>query len=104
MASEAPQPRAESVSLSGAMARQGGGLYHGQWTGVSATTRRRVAHNVISCEQISKIEAGPRSCTLRPDEGRNPQMPRFPFKNHSDQGGKHAQHTADLGNDLVPVH
>jgi hypothetical protein len=51
MVPKEPQPRVEGVSLSGAMARQGGGLYHDQSIGVSSTTQRRVACSAVSCKQ-----------------------------------------------------
>ena len=51
MATKEPQPRAEGVSLSGAMARQEGSLHHGQGTGVSSTTQRRAAGSAILCER-----------------------------------------------------
>src|SRR5688500_10792623 len=52
MASEASQPCAEGVSLSGAIARQGGRLHHSRCTGVTSTTQRRVARSAIVCGQI----------------------------------------------------
>jgi hypothetical protein len=54
MAPKEPQPRVEGVSLSGAMAQQGGKPTSRSSTGVSSTTQRRVARNAISCEQTLK--------------------------------------------------
>jgi hypothetical protein len=51
MASEASQPCAEGVSLSGAIARQGGRLHHSRCTGVTSTTQRRMARSAIVCGQ-----------------------------------------------------
>jgi hypothetical protein len=59
MATKEPQPRVEGVSLSGAMARQGESLHHGHSTGVSSTTQRRVARNVILGERTLRIEVEP---------------------------------------------
>jgi hypothetical protein len=42
MAPQEPQPRVEGVSLSGAMARQGEGLHHGQR---HSTPHRRTLHD-----------------------------------------------------------
>jgi len=47
MAPKEPQPRVEGVSLSGAMARQGGKPTSRSTTGVSSTTQRRVARSAI---------------------------------------------------------
>ena len=48
------QPREESVSLSGAMARQGEKPTSRSATGVSPTTQRRAACGATQCEQANK--------------------------------------------------
>jgi hypothetical protein len=41
--------------LSRAMARRGGSLHHGQPTGITSTTQRRVARSARGCERTSQI-------------------------------------------------
>jgi hypothetical protein len=62
MVSKEPQPRVEDVSLSGAMARQGGSLHHGQCTGVASTAQRRVTRSAIVCEPTKSRKWGIAYC------------------------------------------
>ena len=65
MTSQEPQPCVEGVSLSGAMARLGGGLHHekpllgcalhGVTLGVSPTIQGRVARSATVCEQVEQF-------------------------------------------------
>ena len=70
MAPEAPQPCAEGVSLSGAMARQGGSLHHGGIPGGSSTRRRRGGARAVKVRARIQAGGGPASTHERRSEMR----------------------------------
>jgi hypothetical protein len=53
-----PQKMVESGVCPGQWHGRAGSLHHGQCTGVSSTTQRRVARNAILCERTLESEAG----------------------------------------------
>ena len=76
MAPKEPQPRVEGVSLSGAMARQGGSLHHGQSTGVASTLQRK-SHQKGTRLAIAEADGWPRLA--------RPNQPKKEMCNHENR-------------------